>query len=112
MRAPADTAKKASRTKKLHIHIAKGKQNVPGIKACFQPHPHRKRNQNPNPRSTSSDTLQLVVLGWVIYTLLDFSQQKMISNKLLVPKTEILNHNYDILLKCHPTPQFPPSKKM
>lgn len=45
------------------------------------------------------------------HTLVNFSEQKVIRNKLLAPKTEILNHNYDILLKCHPTPQFPPSKK-
>lgn len=35
----------------------------------------------------------------------------MISNKLLVPKTEILNHDYAILLKCHLIPQFPLNQK-
>ena len=29
----------------------------------------------------------------------------------MVPKTEISDHNYDILLKCHPIPQVPPPPK-
>ena len=35
----------------------------------------------------------------------------MTSNKLMVPKTEISDHNYGILLKCHPIPQVPPPPK-
>lgn len=35
----------------------------------------------------------------------------MTSNKLMVPKTEISDHNYDILLKCHPIPQVPLHQK-
>lgn len=35
----------------------------------------------------------------------------MTSNKLMVPKTEISDHNYDILLKCYPIPQVPLHQK-
>lgn len=35
----------------------------------------------------------------------------MTSNKLMVPKTEIPDHNYDVLLKCHPIPQVPLHQK-
>lgn len=73
---------------KLNVCLAKHKQSVLGTKIFFQPRPHRKEIKV-LPQGIFSNTLYSVVAGWVIYTLLDFCQQKMISNKFLVPKTEI-----------------------